>query len=59
MDRFVSQATCNDRDFTAAERHHAGLLYARQPGNADLDWDQTTTLTVTGSGPAPVVTCFR
>ena len=59
MDRFVSQATCNDRDFTAAERHHAGLLYSRQPGNADLDWDRTTTLTVTGSGPAPVVTCFR
>jgi hypothetical protein len=59
MDRFVSAASCNTPNFTDAERHHARLLYSRQPGNADLDWDQPTTLTSTSSGPAPVVTCFR
>jgi hypothetical protein len=57
MDPFVQPGACHIRDFSAAERHHSALLYARQPGNADPDWDQPSTLTATGPGSPPVVSC--
>jgi hypothetical protein len=59
MDRFLRLANCHAPDFSATERHHSAILYARQPGNADLDWDQPTTLTANSGGAAPVVTCGR
>ena len=59
MNRFVTPATCELRDFSAAERHHSALLYARQPGNADPDWDEPSTVTVAGPGSPPVVSCSR
>jgi hypothetical protein len=55
----VRQSPCGERNFTETERHYARLLYARPPGNADLDWDQPTTATIMASGPAPIVICFR
>jgi hypothetical protein len=54
-----TQGPCADRDFTELERYYARLLYARQPGNADLDWDQPTTPTLSTGGPGPIVTCYR
>jgi hypothetical protein len=59
MDRFIRSSTCHAPDFTEIERHHSAILYARSPGNADLDWDQPTTLTVDTGGPPPIVTCGR
>ena len=58
MYRFIT-ANCPDRDASGVERHHSALLYARPPGNADLDWDQPTTVTMTGSGSPPVISCPR
>lgn len=59
MDPFIRPSTCQAPDFSDTERHHSAILYARQPGNADLDWDQPTTLTIDAGGPAPIVMCGR
>jgi hypothetical protein len=55
----ASQGPCNQRNFSETEQYYSRLLYARQPGNADLDWDQPTTSTIAAEGPGPVVICRR
>jgi hypothetical protein len=59
MNPFISSSTCGRPDFTDAERYHASILYSRPVGNADPDWDQPSTVTVTAPDSTPTVTCFR
>jgi len=57
----VGPLTRNATTFPSdAERHHARIAYARQPGNTDPDNDPTTVLPLSVHDPTPVmVYCSR
>jgi hypothetical protein len=44
--------------YSAEERYHARIAYARPPGNLDTDWDPVAAaLFQAPAGPPPVVSC--
>jgi Carboxypeptidase regulatory-like domain len=49
---------CGSVQFTPPELLHAQVAYSRAPGNADIDHDSSTALSVAGDSTA-VVTCRR
>jgi hypothetical protein len=53
--------TCGSAALSVKERHHARILYARQPANADPDWDQPANALLEQPGAAlpVVVSCYR
>lgn len=50
---------CGSNGLNTAEQYHASILYARQPGNLDLDRDASGVMLLGGSQSAPVVQCYR
>lgn len=48
---------CGVTDYSPAERYHARIAYARQPGNLDTDRDPTPSILVQSPAGSPVVSC--
>jgi hypothetical protein len=48
---------CTNLDFSAEERAHAAIVYARPNGNRDVDLDPPGFAAVEAEAPATVITC--
>jgi hypothetical protein len=49
---------CGVTAFSAAEKYHARIAYARPPGNLDVDWDlAASALLQPPAGPPVVISC--
>jgi hypothetical protein len=60
MDIRPHVSRCNDLQLSPVEQHHARVLYSRPVGNADVDWDQSSTPLLRASlNQRHVVSCFR